>query len=384
MKKILACLAMVALALAPVLPAAACIDKNGNPVTGTNGESTDCASAEETLTTGVDTRFLQYGQITEKGRSYTKQITITNGGESVLVIDASIEEYADVPESNRAMAGWLAFVGGVTHFSVAQGATRVVSVRMVVPEDAAAGSQYAVIRLKGNGFNEAVVARADIAGDDYRYDSKVEGAWINIVHLDEKVTGSVTVKNSGTAGFASKYQLRAKALFGGVDWEVLHEEEAEVIPGGEYKFETDANAGFGIYNVEQRVTFVNAEGRIVESLLTRTVINLPWWVLAIAGGVIVLIIILIVVLRRKHKKKKLAKQQKIAEKALEKRKAAVETAEQQSIEAVAEPEVAEEPEVVEEEKPAAPAPKKAKKVAIRDDSEPAPAKKPAKKKINVQ
>ena len=266
-------------------------------------EEKTTAEAAEFFTT--ESKVLDFGRVTEPGRSYTKAVVVKNNTTKDVIIDASASVYADVAESNQKLTEWIAFVGGITHFNIAAGASREVNVRVVVPADAPAGTQYSNIELvDANAHKEVILAKIDIAGDDLKYGSEVVDPYIEPVRLDDTLKGRVTVKNTGTAGFTSTYQIRAKNFFGGMDWEVIKQTEEEVFPGKQVEFSCDDQLGFGVYSIEQRVTFANAEGRMVESLLSRTVINLPWWSLAIAGGVLFLIILIaIVAKRRKHSKK---------------------------------------------------------------------------------
>lgn len=252
----------------------------------------------------AESKVLDFGRVTELGRSYTKPIVVNNNTSNDVIIDAVASAYTEVGANNQKLSEWVTFVGGVTHFSVASGASREVNIRIVVPADATAGTQYANVEfVDSNAHKEIVLVKVDIAGDDLKYASSVEDAQITPVQIGDTLKGSAIVKNTGTAGFTSTYQIRTKNFFGGMDWNVVKQVEEEVFPGKQVEFATDEQLGFGIYSVEQRVTFVNSEGRMVESLLSRTVVNLPWWSLAIAGGVIVLIILIIVVAkRRKHNK----------------------------------------------------------------------------------
>lgn len=275
-------------------------------------------SSEQIKTTDdrftVESMTLDFGRITELGRSYTKEIVIKNNTSNDVIIDASTQKKDGMGDSSSKLVDWIAFVGGVSHFNVAAQGTRSLNVRILVPEDAIAGSQYAnVVLTDANGYSLTVMAKADVAGEGLKYASEVSNSWLDPVRLDETVNAGATVKNTGTAGFSSTYQIKSKSIFGAMDWTILKEETSEIAPGQEYKFSDDSKLGYGIFSIEQRVTFVNSEGRMVESLLSRTVINLPWWGLAIAGGVIVLLIIIIVVAKRR-KKSKASEKMKKAEK----------------------------------------------------------------------
>ena len=246
----------------------------------------------------LESSSLDFGRATELGRSYTKEIAIKNATSNDVVIDASVRKNDKATEASAKMADWVVFVGGINHFSVAAGGSRNLSVRVLVPEDATSGSQYAFIDLTdAGGHTETVSAKIDVAGDNLKYNSSVDGAWIDPVRVDDILNGSVTVKNTGTAGFVSKYQIKAKNIFGGSDWVIIKEVSEDVYPGS-----------------EQRVTSVNADGKEIESLVSRTVVNLPWWALAIAGGVIVLLIIIIICAKRRKKSKQNDEKIKRAEK----------------------------------------------------------------------
>lgn len=263
----------------------------------------------------VESNTLDFGRVVELDRSYTKQIEVHNNTDKDVVIDATVEKYASVPEDSALLSDWLAFVGGVSHFSVAAGQTRSLGVRAFTPADAKSGSQYAsVILTDSEGHKETVTAKLDVAGDDLKYASEVVDAWIDPVRIDEGLNARVGVKNTGTAGFTSTYQIKMKNFFGGDDWKVLKEYNEEVYPGGQVNFSANDNLGFGVFSIEQRVTFVNSEGRMIESLLSRTVVNLPWWGIAIAGGALVLIILIIIVAKRRRKAKKASTKAKRAEK----------------------------------------------------------------------
>ncbi len=252
----------------------------------------------------VESATLDFGRISELGRSYTKQITVRNNTANDVIIDASVKKYDGVAESNQALADWVAFVGGKTHFSIATGESRDVSVRILVPAEAVAGTQYATITLTdSNKHSVDVLVKVDIAGDDLKYGSEVTGEWVDPVRLDDRLIGRVTVKNTGTAGFTSTYQIRVKNFFGGMDWNVIKQENKEVYPGSQADFSVSDTLGFGVYSIEQVVTFVNNEGKLIEKSLSRTVVNLPWWSLAIAGGVIILLIVVIATIKRRKRNK---------------------------------------------------------------------------------
>ncbi|MBR3322579.1 hypothetical protein IKG13_00745 [Candidatus Saccharibacteria bacterium] len=315
------------------IPFATATDTNPSLINNATLDTENIAEIEEYFS--VENNSVDFGRVTELDRSYTKEIEIKNNTQNDVVIDASVQKVEGVSEDYQELGEWIAFVGGVTHFGISAGQSRSLGVRAFVPVDAKAGSQYANVVLDdGNGHKETVSVKIDIVGDDLKYSSEVVDAWIDPVRIDKKLNGRVSVKNNGTAGFTSAYQIKVKNFFGGDDWRVLKEEKSEVYPGGKVDFSETDELGFGVFSIEQRVTFVNSEGRMIESLLSRTVINLPWWSLAIAGGVIVLIILIIILAKRRHKnKKKDADKMKKADKKA--RKAAIEKIEKAEEDAMA-------------------------------------------------
>ena len=321
MKKFFAIIVAFAIACMAAAPASACYGDHSSGPTATDCGATE--QAEKILDHFSIDSTLDFGRITELDRSYTKYLTVSNFTKNDVIVDATVEAYAEADGKSQELSDWIAFVGGVSHFSVAKGSNYTLGVRAVVPSDAVPGSQYALIKLTdASGYAAEVIARLDIAGDGLKYDSEVSGAWIDPVHLDENLNATATIKNKGTAGFTASFQIKSKGFFGG-DWQVIAEESAEVLPNKEYSFRNDSKLGFGVYNVEQRVTYVNSEGRMVESLTTRIVVNLPWWAIAIAGGVLLLIIIVVIIAKKKGKNrnndepKKIEKAPKVTEDVVE-------------------------------------------------------------------
>ena len=299
MKKITASIASLAIAFLVAVPVSACMGADGKPVEGTNGATDNCVRPEVETEDhfSVDVDELDFGRITELERSYTKTIEITNNTGGDVIIDVTAEQ-----EANFALSDWIAFVGGATHFTVRNGASNTVAVRAYVPADANAGSQYAKIKVSDvSGYERELLAKIDIAADGFSYNSEVTGNWVNPVNLSDKNVASAKVKNTGNAGFAATYEVKKKNFFGGMDWDILTQEEQEVKPGSEIEFKNETEIGYGVYTVEQRVTSVNADGRIIESKISRIVINMPIWFLIAVGGVVLLIIVLVIVIK-KHKK----------------------------------------------------------------------------------
>ena len=267
----------------------------------------------------LDTTELSYGRITEAGRSYTKSLVIENTAsqEVTMRIEAVEYESDSLSDEQKAVVDWIAFVGGKRKFDVNSGAKIQVGVRLMVPTDAKGGTYYARVKVSNGDDNDThyVKFRADVVNEDYKYDGKVTSQNIGFFNFGERIGASAKVKNGGTAGFSSHYIVQYKNAFGLDEWKQAAEEMRDVVPGAEESFtitdEARAKIGYGVYTVEQRISYIDAEGKQKESILSHAVVNLPWWGLAIVVGVVVLIIVMIVSIKIHHKKgKKTAKKTK--------------------------------------------------------------------------
>ena len=293
--------------------ASACIGPDGKPVEGMDGATTNCGSYEEPeISLGswrVSPESLDFGMLGEIGRSYTSSFEIINGTEGELEFTVSANKYEgeDISDENKQASSWLAFVGGVTYYKVPALSKKTVNVRVIVPADAKAGTQYALIKIDGSDERtEMINVRMTVGGEDAKFGGAISGSFISPFGLTDKISATAKVKNSGNAGFEAKYVLRGKSAFGNADWKTLAESAAEVAPGKEVTFESadsDEALGFGVFQVEQKITYVNDKGEMVEAGNSRTVINVPIWLVIVAGVVVLLIIGLIVFLAIRSKKK---------------------------------------------------------------------------------
>ena len=280
----------------------------------------------------LDTFELSYGQITETGRSYTKNITVENTTDQKVTIRVEAVEYESdsLDSTQKAIVDWVAFVGGKRKFDVNPGGKIQIGVRLMVPADAKGGTYYARVKVSNGDDNDTqfVKVRADIANEDYKFDGKIAAQNIGFFNLGDKISASAKVKNGGTAGFSSHYVVQYKNAFGLDEWKQVADETRDVIPGAEESFlitdETRAKIGFGVFTVEQRISYIDADGKQKESILSHAVVNLSWWGLAIAGGVILLVVVIIVVVKTRRKK---AEETKKTEKRTKKKSVTVEVEE---------------------------------------------------------
>ena len=307
--------------------ASACIGADGKPVEGTDGEATNCVSAESEIPNpdswSVNPSTLDFGMLSEVGRSYTASFTIKNSTERDMAYTVSAIKYdGDVADENKLASSWLAFVGGVTYYQVPTLSDKTVNVRVIVPADAKPGSQYAQIKVvDGEEKFQLIEVRMMIGGKDAKFGGKLSTSFISPLGVSDQVSAKAIVKNEGNAGFQATYKLRGKNAFGGMEWKQLVEETAEVAPGKEVEFSNSGEAlGFGVYNVEQEISYVNENGEMVSAVNSRTVINLPIWLIIVAGVVIVAIIVLIVFLAIRGKKKEEEEEEEEAKEAAKARK----------------------------------------------------------------
>ena len=253
----------------------------------------------------VNETQVSYGNITEVGRSYTKYITLKNNTAADMVVRLEVTNYNDKNESSA--TDWIAFAGGKRKYDIKADSSVQVGLRLMVPNDAKGGTYYAKVKADSGKEDEKVeiIVRADVASEDYKYGGEIAEQSVGFFNLGDSITAKAKVKNIGTAGFSAHYLVQYKNAFGLSEWKQVAEETCDVIPGAEETFtvaDERAKVGYGIFTVEQRISYVDTEGKQKEVILSHAVINLPWWVLAIVGGAIVLIVAIIIVIKNRRKK----------------------------------------------------------------------------------
>lgn len=283
-----------------VEPETNCID---DPTGQTNCTTTGASSEPASLT--VDETQVSYGNITEVGRSYTKYITLKNNTAAAMTVRLEATNFSDNNELSA--TDWIAFAGGKRKYEIKANGSVQVGLRLMVPSDAKGGTYYSKVVINNGKEDEKleVVVRADVANEDYKYGGEITGQNVGFFNLSDKITAEAKVKNTGTAGFSAHYLVQFKNAFGLSEWKQVKEETRDVIPGAEESFnvaDEEANIGYGVFTVEQRISYVDAEGKQKEAVLSHAVLNLPWWTLAIAGGVILLIIVIVVIVKVRRKK----------------------------------------------------------------------------------
>ena len=265
---------------------------------------TDCISS--------DVDVLDFGELSEGGRSYTQSFLLSNKCDEALTVSAKVQTYEDNSISNEYKLAdeWLNFVGGQSEYNVVPGEDTIVKLRVFLPNSVKGASYYTAVALKLKDSTDAedvkvVNVRMDVASDGFSRSGNIISNYAQALSFGGAVKAGVKLKNNGTGGFLSKYTLKRGSLFGSSDFETLAEDTKEIAAGAEVEFyggNYTVNQ-YGIYKVQQSVTYVDCDGNAMESVLEQTVINLPLASVFIAGGALIALISLIIVVKiMKHRK----------------------------------------------------------------------------------
>ena len=202
---------------------------------------------------------------------------------------------------------------GKDHGSVAPNTTDTIPFTITVPEDAPAGGQYATIIVqndtKGDGEAEGNVTiqnvvrfaasiMAEVAGETRNEGEIIENT-IPAFLFNNKLSTTATVKNSGNIHTDASYILQVWPLIG--DEEICTNEEEPttetVMPDTERMHTEECNLpAFGIFRAKQIVK-IFGETSVVE----KTVIVCPLWLLFIIIFAIVALVIWAVMKSRARK-----------------------------------------------------------------------------------
>ena len=289
---------------------------------------TNCGSEAVEEETGpalaVDVEELSFGRITELGRRYSKNVVISNNSSEKMTVRVEAQTFTEGDEELQSAQDWVAFAGGKRKFDIKAGGKLQLGVRLMVPADIEGGTYYAKIKITNGDENldKYVTVRADVVTEEYKYGGEISHQEVGFLNIGQKFSASAAVKNTGTAGFKATYTVNYKNAFGLPEWKTLKEEKREILPGKEESFSVDDKdeIGYGIFTVEQKISYVNAEGQAKEAILSHAVVNLPWWSFAILGGVILLIIVIVIIVKTRRKK---IDQEEKAEKAKKSKKKTV-------------------------------------------------------------
>ena len=263
------------------------------------------------------------------GETYVGSIDISNPNSSTqnLHYTAQIDSFSqdsdtkdakgEVGSSERTnyniMMDWI--VLDKTSGMVAPNSTDKLVFRINVPEDAPAGGQYATIliqnmddsnpstgantfQIKGN-IQMASIIYAEVAGET-REAGKITENNIPSFLFDGKLEATSMVRNDGNVHTDAEYIFQVWPMFS--DEEICTNEESVktslVMPETErYHTETCNLPAVGIFRAKQTVKIFGEE-----SIVEKTVIVCPLWLIAIIIFVIVALIVWIVIRMKSHKK----------------------------------------------------------------------------------
>jgi hypothetical protein len=259
-----------------------------------------------------DVDVLDFGELSEGGRSYTQSFLLSNKCDETLTVSAKVQTYEDSSISNEYKLAdeWLNFVGGQSEYNVVPGEDTIVKLRVFLPNSVKGASYYTAVALKLKDSTDAedvkvVNVRMDVASDGFSRSGNIISNYAQALSFGGAVKAGVKLKNTGTGGFLSKYTLKRGSLFGSSDFETLAEDTKELAAGAEVEFYGGnyTKDQYGIYKIQQSVTYIDGDGNAMESVLEQTVINLPLASVFIAGGALIALISLVIVVKiMKHRK----------------------------------------------------------------------------------
>lgn len=265
------------------------------------------------------------------GEKYTNSLNIFNANDSTRDLkykisvgsfsqkknDQSKDDYGDVDIESKSnynqIMDWISF--DKTEGSVAPNHSDDVTYTINVPKNAPAGGQYATIVVadvttsgkvgEGNinidqAFQFASIIYAEVAGETKEEGSIIENSMPSFM-LSGPLQAASMVKNNGNVHTDAKYTLQVWPLFGGEEI-CTNEEEPEtslVLPGTErYHTQTcDKLPMVGIFKAKQTVEIF---GEV--SVLEKTIIVCPIWLLFIIIFVIIMLVLWIAAKIKRSKK----------------------------------------------------------------------------------
>lgn len=260
----------------------------------------------------VETPIVDFGYAEELGTSYTKTFALKNTSEEKVVVKLTTEDYTkDIVAESKVAKDWLSFVGGKNVYEIDAQASADVAIRFNVPTEAEKGrTQYVIIKATvtseaGKDQSVETLAKITVTDENLEFGGASDNE-LTAFSLVNEIKGAAIIKNSGKVGFVTTVTVRVSPAFGLENWEeVINEESVEVAPSqnGE-RIEFSKEMSFGIYKVEQKISYVNSEGKIITATNVGRVILCPVWLLAVLGGVILLVVVVIVVIKLKKRNKK--------------------------------------------------------------------------------
>ena len=259
-------------------------------------------AASECLRIG---KTVDFGVLQEKGRTYTKELTLENVCMKEQVIKAEIIPFEndDLSNERKATSDWLVLMGGIDTYVIPGTNAKNINLRITLPLEVEGGSYYAALKLSSNDntLDVKIPVRLDVFDDKFGYDGVLEKSDFGILNIRGNIDGTVKIANNGSAGFESTVRATLKPLFGGEEKEIYNR-TSEVLPGTtmeEHVYYSEASYSDlnGIYKAAFEVSYVNNEGRVINYKTSRIVLSFQKKALIIIGEAVFGLIVLIVILK---------------------------------------------------------------------------------------
>ena len=261
----------------------------------------------------TDSDIVDFGELAEGGRSYTHEFSLKNACDKEMTVVAKVQTFdgdAEISNDYKIADEWMTFVGGKTDYVVPAKGETAVKMRVFLPNSVKGASYYTAVGLslkdsQSTDDKKVVNVRMDVTSEGFSRGGTVTSNYAQALGFGGGVRAGVKLKNTGTGGFVSKYTLKRAALFGSGDYETLAEDLKEVPAGADIEFYGGdyTSDQYGVYKVQQTVSYINSEGEAMESVLEQTVINLPLVAVFIAGGALVALLSLIIVVKIMKRRK---------------------------------------------------------------------------------
>jgi hypothetical protein len=165
----------------------------------------------------TDKDCVDFGELSELGRSYTQNFTMRNHSDVEQKVVASVAAYENGNVSNdfKIADEWLTFVDGKNEYTVPAGGESVVNVRVHLPNTVKAGTYYASVKLNLESETfKTIDVRLDILGEGFSKTGSLGGNYARLISFGCKIQAGATVKNTGNAGSVRTYTLKKGEAFG--------------------------------------------------------------------------------------------------------------------------------------------------------------------------
>lgn len=265
------------------------------------------------------------------GETYEGTIKVVNGASSTgaMQYQVTIGSYAPVHGNSKDSYGGVDVVTRSNYNimmdwttidkstgTLDSNSTAVITYKIKVPKDAPAGAQYMSLVVsdttpKNNGdeksgfnieskYQLASIVYANVAGETVEKGSITENSMPSVL-TNNKLEATSMVKNEGNIYTDANYTLQVWPMFS--DEEICTNEEkvetSMVLPETErYHVQTCELPAVGVFKAKQVVSIFNEK-----SVLEKTIIVCPIWLMIIILAILIGIIVAIIIIVKKHSMK---------------------------------------------------------------------------------